>query len=222
MKIIKVRVSDSSMEDISNFKKELGKLFETRYLGFRRVAGHKGRIDGVVWTQQPNPVKENQIKQIADKYFKDYTVELKEDKKAREDRIEEWPSHGWDSKTVPYYYYLNVSLGESDTPAAGPRKKYEKSSIDREKVRQAVQDINKKFPLDIGGLPIKRAGWNEKKGQVYIDCEVPQGQLGQFKKDTFIPFIRKYFPQNKIRFYDIVHMDRGLTWIIFRYYILEK
>lgn len=210
MKLIKVRVADDAKQNFENFKKELN---QSVHWSFIQRNGNK--LKGYIASEKP--FKENDFKKISDRYFKDYVLKYQEDVE-REKREKEVGS-----KVQGFYYNFSLLLkSEEDIPAKVPAKRYEKSGIDREKVRQMVQEINKKFPLDFGGLPIKRARWAEKKGQVYIDCEVPEGQLKDFKKETFIPIIKKYFPQSKIKFYDTVHMERGLTWIIFRYYILEQ
>ena len=114
---------------------------------------------------------------------------------------------------------IKVRVLDSTTPVS--KKKYETSKIDVDEVKKAAAEINKKYPIGEGIR--SRAAVGKKKGQFFIDVEIWNGPEEQkLNIDTFLPIIKKYFPNEKIKIYGASHSRMEFSWYSYKYYILEK
>lgn len=206
MKIIKVKCKDdgTGVDKFKQFKE---------YVEGKQLGSVKRRKDNVIgidsFERKENTHDDKGLEQAIKKFYPDSQIVFRRHPIA-------FGEYGYDIR-------VTVTLkNKEDFISAKPAVRYPVSNIDISKVEKAVQEINKKFPMHHDFL--KRAGWNRKKGQVYISCEIPivDYQEGKYKKQDFLPIIKKYFPNEKIKVYEGYHMDRGFQWVDYIFYILEK
>ena len=99
--------------------------------------------------------------------------------------------------------------------------RYSEPEIDKKKLEDLCTELRKKYP-PISRLVGKRAYFNSKKGENYIDFDFEEREKENINKNDLLQIIKKYFPEEKIKVYLTDHMQRMFYWLTYRFYIIPN